>query len=113
MCLYESITARILTPDGPSENFDVTAGVLQGDTPAPYLFVIVFDYIMRNAVQEVGENIGFTVNRRHLGLHLTNLDFVDDIALITDNPTDAQTPLSCVEQWALSVGLFVSRKKTW
>ena len=30
-----------------STHFYVTKGVLQGDTVAPFLFVIVLDYIMR------------------------------------------------------------------
>lgn len=31
--------------------FEILAGVLQGDTLAPYLFIIVLDYVMRMAVR--------------------------------------------------------------
>ena len=37
--------ARVLSSDG-TEPFQVTSGVLQGDTLAPYLFIIVVDYAL-------------------------------------------------------------------
>ena len=48
--MYEDTKARVLTPDGITEYFDIHAGVLQGDTLAPYLFTIVLDYAMRTAI---------------------------------------------------------------
>ena len=45
--LYENIRARVITPDGETKYFQVTTGLLQGDTLAPYFFVIVLDHIMR------------------------------------------------------------------
>ena len=41
--MYTNTKARIQTPDGETEQFDITAGVLQGDTLAPFLFIIVLD----------------------------------------------------------------------
>ena len=43
--------ARVLTPDGKTNLFEIRAGVLHGDTLAPYLFVIVLDYVMRQTYQ--------------------------------------------------------------
>ena len=43
--------AKVKSPDGNTEYFDIIAGVLQGDTLAPYLFVIVLDYAMRQATE--------------------------------------------------------------
>ena len=37
---------QVVTADGIPEIFDILAGVLQGDTLASYLFIIVIDYIM-------------------------------------------------------------------
>ena len=42
--LRYSNTKQIVTSDGDTEEFDVTAGVLQGDTLAPFLFIVVRDY---------------------------------------------------------------------
>ena len=48
--LYENTQAKILSPDGDTKFFNTFAGVLQGDALAPYLFAIVIDYTMRQAV---------------------------------------------------------------
>ena len=48
--MYEGRRARVVTPDGNSEEMDILAGVLQGDTLAPFLFIIVLDYALRQAI---------------------------------------------------------------
>ena len=47
---YNSLKAKIKSPDGETENFDTHAGGMQGDTLAPYLFVITLDYPRRQAI---------------------------------------------------------------
>ena len=41
--LYEDTNAKVLTPDGETDMFDIIAGVLQGYTLAPSLIAIVID----------------------------------------------------------------------
>ena len=76
---------------------------------------------MRNAIEEAGEGVGFSLKRnsgrssnRRDGspTEVTDLDFADDIALLSDNMVDAQRLLSAVEHWALAVGLRINKKKT-
>ena len=43
---------KVITPDGETDFFPIHAGVLQGDTLAPYLFAIAIDYVMRRAVKD-------------------------------------------------------------
>ena len=38
--MYTKTTAQLLSPDGDAEFFEIKAGVLQGDTLAPYLFLL-------------------------------------------------------------------------
>ena len=38
--LYRNTKVKVRSPDGDSDYFDIAAGVLQGDTLAPYLFII-------------------------------------------------------------------------
>ena len=45
--LHTDTKARVFTPEGLTELFDIMAGVLQGATLAPYLFIIVVDYCMK------------------------------------------------------------------
>ena len=38
--LYRNTKVKVRSPDGDTEYFDIVAGVLQGDTLAPYIFII-------------------------------------------------------------------------
>ena len=40
---YANTRAKVFSPDSVSEEFDIVAGVLQGDTLLPYLFIIILD----------------------------------------------------------------------
>ena len=62
MC--EGTKARVLTQDGETEEFEIQAGVLQGDTLAPYIFAIMLDYCMRQAIGDQQETLAVTVERR-------------------------------------------------
>ena len=57
---YANTRAKVYSPDGVSEDFDIVAGVIQGDTLSPYLFIIVLDYAIRKAINEHEEEFGFT-----------------------------------------------------
>ena len=48
---------------GFTEYFDIAAGVLQGDTLAPYLFIICLDYVLRTSIDKIREN-GFELTKR-------------------------------------------------
>ena len=41
--LYRNTTVKVRSPNGDTEYFDIVAWVLQGDTLAPYLFIICLD----------------------------------------------------------------------
>ena len=43
MMLYKNTKVKVCSPDGDTDYFDIVAGVLQGDTLAPYLFIICLD----------------------------------------------------------------------
>ena len=114
--MYTNTKARVISPDGETEMFDITAGVLQGDTLAPFLFVIVLDHAMRQAVSGREEELGFTIHprksRRHPKTVLTDLDFADDISLLSDEIEQAQELLLSVERECKKVGLGINAKKT-
>lgn len=77
------------------------AGDLQGDTLAPYLFAIVLDYAMRQAISGREEELGFKLDRRssrrHHPIILTDTDFADEIAITTEEIAQAQEMLNCLE----------------
>ena len=92
--LHENTKARVITPDGETEYFEIKAGVLQGDTLAPYLFAIVLDYIMRKTYDGKQEELGFQLHkrrsRRNPATTITDLDFADDIAVLAEDIEQAQ-----------------------
>jgi hypothetical protein len=117
--IYHNSQSVVLLDGQLSEEFHVTTGVLQGDTLAPFLFIIVMDYVMKNAelnhTNEKGEH-GFITNLRQStrqpATMIHDLDFADDIALTESTFDRAQSQLITTAEWAGKVGLQVNIKKT-
>ena len=61
--LYRNTKVKVQSPDGDTEYFDIVAGVLQGDTLAPYLFIICLDYVLRTSIDKIREN-GFELTKK-------------------------------------------------
>ena len=98
--LYTHTQASVITPDGETDFFDIEAGVLQGDTLAPFLFIIVLDYVLRlslDTINDKGLQIHPRRSRRQPATHITDLDFADEIALVSDLVTNAEAFLHSVE----------------
>ena len=51
--LYRNTKVKVWSPDGDTEYFVIVAGVLQGDTLAPYLFIICLDYVLRTSIDKI------------------------------------------------------------
>ena len=102
--LHKNTRAKILSPDGDTKFFDTLAGVLQGDALAPYLFAIVIDYTMRQAVGDQELDLGFKLDkrrsRRRQPVAVTDLDFADDMAPLSEEIQKAQELLTRVENEA-------------
>ena len=104
MCMYVwiSVSSCILvgfdleknSVDGDTDNFNIVAGVLQGDTLALYLFIICLDYVLRTSIDKIKEN-GFKLTKerswRYPTKTITNADYADDIALLANAPTQTET----------------------
>ena len=63
MILYRNTKVKLRSPEGDTEYFDIVAGVLQGDTLAPYLFIICLDYVLRTSIDKIREN-GFELTKK-------------------------------------------------
>ena len=99
--LYRNTKVKIRSPDGNTEYFDIVAGVLQEDTQAPYLFIIGLHYVLRTSIEKVREN-GFELtkkrSRRYPAKTITDADYADDIAILVNTPTKAETLLYSLER---------------
>ena len=113
--LYRNTKVKVRSPDGDTKYFDIVAWVLQGDTLAPYLFIICLDYVLRTSIDKIREN-GFELtkkrSRRHLAKAITDADYADDIAILANTPNQAETLLHSLERAAAGIGLHVNAHKT-
>ena len=98
--LCRNTKVKVRSPDGDTEYFDIVAGVLQGNTLAPYLFIICLDYVLRTLIDRIREN-GFELtkkrSRRYPAKTITDADYADDIAILANTPDQAETLLHSLE----------------
>ena len=117
--MYIDSQSAVSTEDGISEFFQISTGVLQGDTLAPLLFILMIDYVMSLATRDPSVPLGIeivaasgTSLRPKPRQAITDLEFADDIALLNDSIETSQVLLSNVEKYAAELGLQINRKKT-
>ena len=113
--LYRNTKVKVRSPDGDTEYFDIVAGVIQGDTLAPYLFIICLDYVLRTSIDKIWEN-GFDLtkkrSRRYPAKTITDADYTDDIAILANTPNQAETQLHSLKRVATGIDLHVNALKT-
>ena len=61
--LYRNTKVNVCSPEGDIDFFNIVAGVLQGDTSAPYLFIICLDYVLQTLIDLIKEH-GFTLKKQ-------------------------------------------------
>ena len=121
--LYDHSASRVCVDGQVSEPFDITTGVLQGDVLAPFLFIIVIDYVSKIAEGEFGYltlkgNNSDTSGRimrtttREVDRRMCDLDFADDLALLENIGPQAQKQLESFSKNANAVGLVINTAKT-
>ena len=115
MMLYKNTKSLVRSPDGDTDFFEILAGVLQGDTLAPFLFIICLDYVLRTSV-DTNKQLGLTLQtangRRHPAVNITDADYADDLALLSNTIKGAEQLLHHLEEAAANIGLSVNAKKT-
>ena len=88
--------------------------VLQGDTLAPYLFIICLDYVLRTSIDKIREN-SFELTkkrgRRCPAKTIADADYAGGMAVFANAPNQAGTLLYGLERAAASIGLHVGARK--
>ena len=54
--LYKNKEVKVRSPDRDTDYSDIVSGVLQGDTLAPYMFIICLHYVIRTSIDLIKEN---------------------------------------------------------
>ena len=111
--LYKNSKSAVMADGNLSDPFDVTTGVLQGDVLAPFLFVVLVDYLLKKATSQLDSGVvtHSLSSRRHLANSLN--DPADDIALLESSISQARAQLSkTAEAAAINLGIVISAPKT-
>ena len=66
MILYRNTKVKVRSPDEDTEYFDIVAGVLQGDTLAPYFLIICIDCMLNTQVFLIGSKINLNFKKSNL-----------------------------------------------
>nr|KAG5688556.1 hypothetical protein BaRGS_010191 [Batillaria attramentaria] len=106
-CTYKDMSCRIAHAGQLSESFEVKTGVRQGCLLSPFLFLLVIDWIMKTTTTGRKNGIQWT-----LWAQLDDLDFADDLALLSHSHSQMQDKTTCLEATSAGTGLKINRRKT-
>ena len=104
-CTFQDMSCRIAHAGQLSQRFEVKTGVRQGCLLSPFLFLVVIDWIMKTTTTGRNDGIQWT-----LLTQLDDLDFANDLALLSHNHSQMQDKTTLLE--TTSAGLKINRKKT-
>jgi len=95
----------IIPEDTITEAFPVKSGVHQGWILSPILFLVTIERVMRQEISLCSRGIQWTILS-----HLHDLDFADDITILSSTPTPLQAKSDDLKTSAKETGLIISKK---
>ena len=104
-CLYDGSISAVRIDGILSEEFFITTRVLQKDTLAPFLFIIVLDYVL----QSTEATIGSQTDPNEM---LLNRHFADDIVLLGQSEIEVLEHFRTIKSSTKKVGLSINYDKT-
>ena len=108
MMLYKNAKVKVHSLDEHTDYFGIVAGVLQGDTLAPYPFIICRDYVLRTSIDFKKEN-GFKLakegSRRYPSHKLLRTRTMPMTAFLANSHAQAKTLFHSLARAASGIGL--------
>lgn len=104
---YDGMSCRVIHGGQLTDSFQVRTGVRQGCLLSPFLFLLAIDWIMKTSTSERRNGIQWTLWRQ-----LEDLDFADDLALLSHSQQQMQEKTSVVAATSSQVGLNIHKDKT-
>ena len=105
--IYRNNHSCVFQNGNVSDWFKVETGVRQGCVMSGFLFIVAIDWIMRSATD--GQRSGI---RWKFTSTLDDLDYADDIALLSSTHSQLQCKTARVHTLAKYVGLNINTRKT-
>ena len=104
---YDNFECSIILGNTITEAFPVKSGVRQGCILSPILFLITIDWVMRQATSLRARGLQWIIFS-----HPQDLDFADDIAILSSTPAHLQEKSDDLNTNAKKTGLIISKKKS-
>ena len=101
---YQGMTCRVAHDGQTSDSFEVKTGVRQGCLLPPFLVLLVIDWTTKTITSGRNNGIQWTL--------LTQLDFADNLALLSHNRNQMQDKTTRLAKTSADVGLKINLKKT-
>ena len=105
--LYENTSCRVIHEGQLTESFEVKTGVRQGCLLSPFLFLLAIDWIMRSTTMGRKNGVQWSLTKQP-----EDLDFADDLALLSHSHAQMQDKTTVLDQFSQLVGLQIHREKT-
>ena len=105
--MYSNTQCAVVDGEGTSDWFNVKSGVKQGCNISGFLFIMVIDWIMSKTTKD--NNFG---TRWNFTSKLDDLDYADDIALLSNSKDCKQRKSEILDTISRSTGLIINSAKT-
>ena len=104
---YQGFTCQVLHGGTLTNPFEVKTGVRQGCLLSPLLFLMVLDWVSKNAYERKRLGLQWTLTQR-----LEDLDYADDLCLLTHRLVDMKEKGERLQETGGQVGLKINIQKT-
>ena len=105
--LYTDFHARVICGNKLTDNLKIETGVKQGCILSPFLFCLAIDWIMKESLSNRKTGLQWTFTET-----LDDLDYADDIVLLSQKLPDIQIKTHHVHSNAQKLGLHINAAKT-
>jgi hypothetical protein len=105
--LYNDFKSAVIHENTLTDTFEVKTGVKQGCILSPFLFILAIDWLMKTTMKGTSRGI-----RWNLARCLEDLDFADDLCLISSRQQDMQGKTNDLDKNGKKIGLKIHSGKT-
>ena len=103
---YSNTRSKVRCYGSLTDAFDIGSGVRQGCPLSPMIFNYAIDFILEHGLE------GFNGAQLNRSVSMTDLDYADDIALISSSHAELQAALDRIATFSSMVGMKINSAKT-